>query len=728
MKFPSLSQPADTALAKPDSDAEGTLELSRVFAALRRRVLLILGVTTAVAAAAGLRTFLSPPTYTAQFEVLIQPSSAEVEAIASTNGVPISRNERTLSLADQTRILTSPEVLAPVVKTIQSKHPEICSFSEVLVRSQGDPCYNYIRSNLSIKLTERKTAAEEESRIFTVLYSGASEEEVERVADLVSKTFLDYGLASRKRDIQQGLDFLDTKLPDVRSQVNQLQRSLQTLRQNNNLVTPEAKGDQLNAQIRQFQAEYLSVQVDLEEAVSLLEDLQAQQQQQNQEFVASPVLSNNARYQALVQELLKLDSQIAEASTLFLDGSPDLQVLQEQRQNLVNMLAREGMQVQQELMSRIRSLETRQAALSDTLSSLEADTDQLAGVSRQFTDIELELKIATENLNRLLERREALQIEAAQRELPWELVTPPQVIENVASLPTNVALGVVLGLLLGVGLALTIDTAKDKLYTPSDLKRLTPLPILGLIPHYDWLEPEDIQQDLAVSQVLVVGGLPERPVAPNNGSAHYEDRHGFQEAFRSLMANIRQIDGETPLKSIVVSSAEPQEGKSTVAAYLAQAAAAMGDRVLLIDADLRSPQLHEFFGLPNTVGVVNLLTKEFYLHDVVQRSSLEPNLFVLTAGTTLADPVRLLSVAAIQQLMAQVKNNYDLVIFDTPSVLECADSALIGAETSGMILVSGLGQLSSARLEQTLEKLWISKISVLGIVAREAPPQSIFQI
>ncbi|MBD0337624.1 MAG: capsular biosynthesis protein, partial [Cyanobacteria bacterium Co-bin13] len=607
--FPSGS----AAPTKPDSDAECSLELGRVFAALRRRALLIVGVTVAVAAAAGVRTFLSQPTYVAQFEILIQPSSAELEAISAVAGVPVARDNRTLSLADQTKILTSPDVLAPVVKAIQAEQPEICNFVELLNRSQDEACYDRIRANLTIRLTET-TPQEDQSRIFTASYAGATQKEAERVANLVAQTFLDYGLASRQRDIQQGLDFLGTKLPDVRGQVNQLQGELQTLRQQNNLITPEAQGEQLNDQIRQFRAEYLAVQIELDEAIALFDDLQRQQQQQAQESVASPALSGSQRYQALVQELLRLESQIAEASTLFLENSPDIEALQEQRQNLLDLLAREGLQAQRELVSQIRTLETREEALAGTLAELNVNVDQLAGVSREFTDIDLELKIATENLNRLLERREALQIEAAQRELPWQLITPPVITEKTASLPRNVALGLVLGLLLGIGLALTIDTAKDRLYTPADLKRLTPLPILGLIPHYALPDPAEARQAVPA---LASGGPPSRAGGLSNGSKPSRDWQAFQESFRSLITNIRQVSAETPLRSMVISSAEPQEGKSTVAAYLAQAAAAMGERVLLIDADLRLPYLHEFFGLTNTVGLVNLLTEEFDTKNVI---------------------------------------------------------------------------------------------------------------
>ena len=185
------------------------------------------------------------------------------------------------------------------------------------------------------------------------------------------------------------------------------------------------------------------------------------------------------------------------------------------------------------------------------------------------------------------------------------------------------------------------------------------------------------------------------------------------------MANIRRIETEPPIRSVVVSSAEAEEGKSITAAHLAQAAAAMGERVLLVDGNLRSPSLHKFLGISNHKGLANALASNAQLQTIVQQSPNESNLYILTAGESTADPARLLSTKTIQFFLSRVENVFDLIIFDSPAVLDYADASLIAAETSGLVLVSNLGKLKSTQLEQTLEKLWVSKIAVLGIVARE---------
>jgi succinoglycan biosynthesis transport protein ExoP len=705
------------ATAADPSSSEGGLDLMGLLSTLRRRLWLIAGVTATVTAAAGMRAYLSPPTYSAAFEILVQPLSAETEVISGLSDVPLNQRSAGLRLEDQVRILTSPGVLQPVVDDLRSKGLEGCvpeAQAAATGRSDRDlqqNCYNIVRSRLNVELTK-------DSRIFRAAYRGAISKDVEYVASLISQTFLDYGLAARQRDLQQGLSFLDDKIPESRQRVDELQANLQTLRQGFSLITPEAEGGKLSNQIATFENQYRAVLVELEENITLSEELQRQLTQRPQDASVSSVLSSNGRYQALVQQLLELDSQIAQVSTLFLDSSPEMQVLQEQRQNLLALMAREGANAQQELMGQIDVLASREAALSSTLASLNINVDQLADVTRQFTDLERELAIANNNLGQLLERRETLQIEAAQRELPWELITPATVATDVANLTNNLVLGSLLGLLLGVGLALALDSQKDVLYTARDLKRVTPVPILGLIPHNAAVEQGyDEQHLLSLYQIM---GEHLNGSAPKRGALPIDDIYAYREAFRSLVANLQRLDADRPLKSLVISSADNQLADSTTAAYLAWAAAELGNRVLLIDADFRFPHLHNFLELPNDQGFANILAGELDLKNVIKRSPIEPNLFVLTTGTTDIDPARLLSSTKMKQFITKTESYFDLVIYDSPPFAEYADAALLSAETSGLVLVSHLGTVKTAQLEQALEKLWISKIPLIGLIAKEA--------
>jgi polysaccharide biosynthesis transport protein len=265
----------------------------------------------------------------------------------------------------------------------------------------------------------------------------------------------------------------------------------------------------------------------------------------------------------------------------------------------------------------------------------------------------------------------------------------------------------------------------DVIYTPEELKRIVKLPLLGMIPRNDHLGGIAPVINLApVLQPVGAGKVHELNGKTNgktNGKSRrrYYETDPFSEAFRSLYANIRLLNTDVPIRSLVVSSAMAGEGKSIVSVYLAQAAAAMGQRVLLVDTDLRCPRVHEYVGLPNQGGLIDVLSGQMDLKGAIQRSLLESNMFVLTAGAVPPDPTRLLSSQRMHHLMMQVHNNFDLVIYDAPPLVGFADAHLMATHTHGVVVVSQLGKLKRSLLEQALEQLRVSSIPVLGMVLQK---------
>ena len=191
----------------------------------------------------------------------------------------------------------------------------------------------------------------------------------------------------------------------------------------------------------------------------------------------------------------------------------------------------------------------------------------------------------------------------------------------------------------------------------------------------------------------------------------------FLEAFRSLYTNIHLLSAGTAIRSLLVSSAVAGDGKSTVALHLAATAAAVGQRVLLVDADLRCPQLHAKLGLPNVRGLGDAISTDMSLNDAIQRAPNQDNLFVLTAGHIPPDPIKLLSSKKMHYLMEQFQAFFDLVIYDTPPLAGLADTHLIAAHTDATIMVVQIGKTDRSQVRKVLEELKISGASVLGVVA-----------
>ena len=704
-------------------DAEGGLNVGQLLRTLQRKWLLILGITLATTAAAAAKVLTDTPTYSGTLEILVQPLSAETEVISNIPETLTNGDSSTNSLdQDLLKILTSPSVLKPVVEEVQTRYPQFCNAPAAAVDQpevMDKLCYNSIRQGLQV------SPAAKNSDILQASFQDPDPQKVVTILEAVSDAYLKYSLSSKQADINRGIEFVEQKLPDLRDKVDTLQGQLQNLRLDNDLIDPDSRGSQLSTQVSAFSKEQLEVRVQLEQLRNVRQDLR-QQIQQPGETAASSALAQNPRYQTLLNSLLELDSQIAEASTLYLDSSPDMQVLREQRQNLLALLAQQGQQSEQEITSQIRELEAREQALNETLQGLTSGVDDLSGISREYTDIQRELAVATENLSQFLAKREALEIDAAQREIPWEIVTPPtNPIPQPVSLPQNLLLGGVLGLLLGTGAALLLDKSGGVLHSNDEIQRTTRLPVLGRIPVQRNSKVAEEKESMAES-VQYVGAniradrngfssgveLGENPLS----SGYANDP--FAESFRSLFTNLRLLSSPNLTRSIAVSSVMPGEGKSTVALHLAEAAAAMGQRVLLIDADLRNPQIHNYLELSNEKGLTNLFSGESN-PALIQKFLPEPNLYVIAAGSAPFEPARLFSSRSMKRFTEKVRAKFDLVIYDTPPLLGQSDAYLVANNTDGLLLVTQPGKLKQPLLDRAMEQLRIADINVLGMVTRE---------
>ncbi|MGO4109160.1 CpsD/CapB family tyrosine-protein kinase [Paenibacillus sp. YAF4_2] len=187
------------------------------------------------------------------------------------------------------------------------------------------------------------------------------------------------------------------------------------------------------------------------------------------------------------------------------------------------------------------------------------------------------------------------------------------------------------------------------------------------------------------------------------------------EAYRTLRTNIHYSSVDSPIQLLMVTSAQPGEGKSTVISNLAVAYALEGKRVLLIDADLRKPIVHRIFSQTNRVGLTNLLTGMSTLQEVVRDSGVE-NLSLITSGATPPNPAELLGSTRMKVLIEELRGRYDLILFDTPPVLAVTDSLIISSFCDGVLLVIHAGKVKKAYVRKAKEKLDFVQSRIIGAV------------
>lgn len=665
---------------------EGGLNLGQFGSVLRRRSLLIIAVTGAIAGGAVLKAQTEPLVYQGKLEILTKSVTAERQVTANIpQSVNIAPPESEQDTKTTIKVLQSYRVLASVVKTLKPKYPHLD--------------YGSLLNDLDISSTEK------EKNILEVVYSSKNETQAQDVLNVLAKTYLDYSLKERREDVEQAIEFVQTRINEqngLKAQVTSWQDKLAIFRRINNLVEPEKKATEVSTYITTLTQQQLQNRVQLEEMVAQYQDLQKELAQQPTERIGNSLLSANARYQKILDTIQEIDIETKKSSALFTNVVPTIETLKDKKANLLPMLKVEEQRVLRDFQSRIYELQARDKSIKEKINTLNTYLKQLATLSRDYDRIQQELKISSENLNQFLTKRQSLQIELSQKQQPWKLLNPPENASkgiDVSPLDPKIklylGLGGMLGLLLGTGAALLVDKLRNVYYTAKDLKDTTTLPLLGAIPFI---------KELATS---------------TNGNQSL-NRSLFFEVFRSLYTNILLLGSDSPIRSLVISSATQGEGKSTVAIQLAQAAAAMGQRVLLVDADLRFPTLHKLVGSMNIQGLTDVISRDLDWHNVIEKSPQEENLYIISAGQVPPDPIRLLASQKMQDLMNELQTSFDLVIYDTPNLLSVADANLLAAHTNGMILVTELGKLKRTAFQQALEELQIAGTPVLGMVANKS--------
>ncbi|NJL48983.1 MAG: polysaccharide biosynthesis tyrosine autokinase [Leptolyngbyaceae cyanobacterium SM2_5_2] len=375
------------------------------------------------------------------------------------------------------------------------------------------------------------------------------------------------------------------------------------------------------------------------------------------------------------------------------------------------------------------ALETQLRVVDENLASLRGQFRRVPTLSREYTNLQRQLDITTASLTRFLETRQQLQVEAAQREIPWQLVKEPSIAVITPDIVRDLMTRVLMGVALGIGAAFLLDKLDPSYHSVAQLQRKTALPVLGALP---------FNQQLFLEQSLNHRGQQRRKLLSRmrlwlvKTSARfsksmsmmalslldeYDTSAEFVEALRILHTNLQMLQKSQPSYSLVVTSATPGDGKTTVALNLAQTAASLGQRVLLIDASFRNPQLHHVFNLPNTLGLSSLLSQDLHPEVVVQQVVPDSLLYVVTTGPVYAEPAMLLSSPQLKSIIANYEENFDLVIIDAPAVVGLADAMLIAQHGSGLVMVVKLDQTDGRILKQAIETTRALGKGLLGVVA-----------
>jgi polysaccharide biosynthesis transport protein len=720
----------------PQSDQEDVdnppnrgLNLKSLARTLQRQALLIAGVTTAITVAAAWQAMRVPDIFKGDFQLLVEPVTNEARAAnpsnltrRDTNAEP-SRDSFTVDYPTQLEILQTPSLMREIVQEVQGQFPEFN--------------YDALKKGLKVERLAPENSPEP-TKIIKVTFEGTDQALVQKVLKTTAARYLQYSLEERKTSSGEGIKFIEDQLPEVKQRVNNLQDDIQRLQQQYELIDPGEQAGQLSTRVNDIVTQQLATQQELQEQRVLYNNLRQQLQLTPDEAIAASALSEDPTFQSSKAALQEVQTQLAAELARFNEEAPIVKALRLREKNIMDLMATQAQTVLGQNLrggtgnpqvaafqnsvridlinqmvtagNQVEMLEARNAAINQSRGGFEGRLQQFPAIARRYADLTRELEISTQTLNRLQAQQEALRVESAQTEVPWQLISDPQIPVdkdgNPVPVPSKASRwvlgGVALGLLLGSLLALLLEKYRNVFYSVEDIQESIQLPLIGVIPF-----SRGAKQALDFPSTF--GTVDDVAVADSRlGTAP------FREAFSDLYSNIRLSD--PPIHSLMVSSPEAGDGKTTIAVYLAQTAAGAGQRVLLVDTNMRQPQVHNRLDVPNTRGLSGVLSGGLNVEEMIQQSPLDDNLYVLTAGPAVPGSARLLGSDQMKHLMEKFRQQYDLVIYDTPHLYGLTDASFLTTQVDEILMVIAANRTNRTSVDRVLNKLMTLRLPSISMV------------
>lgn len=671
---------------------ESSLDLEQYWLILKRRRVPALAVFFLVFAATTLIMVLRKPIYLAEGNLLIKKLSSTPLLTEVGEGVgqlqPL--NDITSSPLDtEAAILLSTPMIKKTIATLD------------LSDKKGKPLTieQFLRQ---IKVSQVKSAD-----FLKVSYEDSDPKKAAEVVNTLMNFYLENNVLTNRTEAKSARDFLEQQLPQAHARVNQEEMALRRFKEQNNLVAPieqqansaETILADLDQKIIQIRSEY----ADLNGHVNALRNnLNSNSNEPiaitslNQSFLRQSYSGQFAEEEALLARLEELESQLAIQRTRFTSTNPMLAPLETQIEAIKKQLLGKLEAKSKNLANQIATLSQEQSAYKQRLMILPA-------LEQQQRELERQLQASQANYSKLLENLETVRLAENQKVANAHIVSPALVPERPVAprKSLSVLTGFLLGSLASIGTISFLESKDKSIKTVEEAKGILGFPLLGVIPLMSKsvkasLPPENFED---LNKPIVVKDYPFIP---------------FSESYRILQTNLKFLQSDKAIEVIVVTSSIPQEGKSTVTANLALSMAQRGQKVLLVDADLRRPQQHQVSNLSNQVGLSNVLVGETEYQAAI--TQVTNNLDVLTAGIAPPNPVALLDSQAMASLVEQFSADYDFVIIDTPPLMAASEALILGNMADGVVLVVRPGLVDSIGVNIAKERLEQSGQNVLGIV------------
>ena len=528
------------------------------------------------------------------------------------------------------------------------------------------------------------------SRLVDVHFVSQDPQLAAKAANTLGEEYEQQNLELRRLNMAKSLEWLAQELKRQQHTVEASEHAMAQYREDQNALSLEDRQNIVIARLNQLNDAATKARTNRAQKESLYKQVQSLDQATAADTI--PAIAQNQYIQAIKAQLNDLQRQKALLSERYGEKHPEIVNVNASIQDVTRQLTLELAKALDTIRHEYESATLEERTLATALEDQKAAATDLDRKSVGYTVLEREAHSNRQLYETLLQREKELQVLANSRGNNVRLIDRARAPNEPFSpnMPRTLLLASFVGLFIAFGLVFALDYADDTIKTPEDVTRRLGLACLGLIPAV---------KDRGESPVLA-------RMAPIN----------FREAIRSLRTSVAFSNTAEGVAVVLVTSAQPREGKTTTACNLANALAEGGARVLLVDADLRRPGVHRAFGLENPYGLSEFLSGQIEIGQSVQRLA-SPDLWIMTAGSVPSNPSELLASGRMDALMTQVRTGpFDWVIIDTPPVLAVTDASILARSVSGVAFVLGAEMTRSRLAERAIQTLAASKPNLLGAV------------
>jgi len=637
---------------RPQAQSEG-FELREYLVVLLKRKWTFLAFFLVVMTLVLVGTFAQTPVYRATCTVLIERQAPKVVSFSEVVALGANNYYDTKSYYEtQFKIIKSRSAAREVIKRmgLEKELP----FSKV-----ADPV-EALLNRVSVDPVKK-------SHLVSVSVDHADPRRGAEIANMVAAVYRDMNLNAKLSASSDALQWLDKEGGTLADKVKESEVALQRFKEEKNVVSFEERQNIISQRLSELSSALTQAKRSRIDAESLYRKT-ADYAKSPQKVQTIPSVLENKLIQELKAEKIALDKQLSELSKKYKGKHPEIVKVTSQLELMERTIA-------QEIAKIVQGIETQYLVARDRETALSAEMEKLKKEKQELDNKEIEYKVLLREAQSNQSLFEAIQKRTKETQVTENLRTNNVRIIDPAEVSTkpvrprvrmNIVLGFLLGLFGGIGLAFFFEYLDNTIKTQQDVKEFLQLPFLGVIPSLKDLGggPEDI--DLF---------------------AHKHPKSSVTESCRAIRTSITFSAPGQRLRKLLVTSAGPQEGKSTTVINLGIIFAQVEKRVLIIDSDLRKPRIHKAFGIPKErPGLTNLVMGEAETDDVIVASKV-PNLDLITCGPIPPNPSELLGSSRMESVIQSLEERYDWILFDSPPIVAVTDAVVLSRIVDGVILV-----------------------------------------